>query len=229
MLLAVLALAAPAPCLSAQSGFARAEELFMQNNPEAALPALEAVLAEDPANLKAYQYLAIVYLQLERPDDAVSVYLRALPRGGSETAALAFNLGNTWFGMGNMEQAIRSYTTAIEANSAFAPAWLNRANARIKSGALKDAVSDYQFYLTLENHSPRRAEIERLLAVINAEFAAAERFRVAEEERVRAEEARRRQLLEEVSASLQADAGETRGMSAGTESLHGYEGEFELE
>jgi tetratricopeptide (TPR) repeat protein len=208
----------------------------MRNNPRAALPALEAALTEDPANIQTYQYLGIVYLQLERPEDAVSVYLRALPRGGVQTPVLAFNLGNAWFVTGNYGEAIRYYSEALEANPAMTAAWLNRANARVRSGALAEAVEDYRRYLALEPRSPQSSRIQAMVSFITEEFAAEERRRVALEERARQEaerarvEAERRQrLLEEVSASLQADAGESRSVSAGTESPHAYEGEFELD
>lgn len=244
--------------LPAQSNFSRGEEFFMQNNPQAALPALEAALAEDPANVKIYQYLGVVYLQLERPEDAIAVYLKALPRGGEEAPRFAYNLGNAYFGLGNYEQAIRYYSEAIAGNPSYGSAWLNRANAKLRSGAREEAVEDYRYYLTLEPHSPKRGQIESLIAFMAEEVVLAERQRIAEEERARVEaerlrleeerrrvaeeervraeaervrlaEERRRRLLEEVSASLQADAGETHGLSAGSEGLEHYDGEFELE
>jgi tetratricopeptide (TPR) repeat protein len=244
--------------LPAQSTFSRGEELFMQNNPEAALPALEAALAEDPANLKTYQYLGIIYLQLERPEDAVAVYLKALPRSGPEAPRINFNLGNTYFTMGDYERAIRYYSDTLDANPAYASARLNRANARMRLGAMPEAIEDYRFYLTLEPRSPKRAQIENLIAFVAEEAAIAEQRRITEAEQARAEaervrleeerervaseerarveaervqqeEERRRRLLEEVSASLQADAGETRGLSAGSERPQDYDGEFELE
>jgi tetratricopeptide (TPR) repeat protein len=226
---AILLVLAPAPFLSGQSSFERGEEALMRNNPEAALPALEEALAEDPANIKTYQYLGIVYLQLERPEDAIAVYLKALPRAGDETYRLAFNLGNAYFGTGNYVQAIRYYGESVTANPSFASAWLNRANARLRSGALREALEDYRYYLTLEPRSAKRPRIEELIAFVEAGFAEEERQRIAREEQARAEEEQKRRLMEEVSASLQADAGETQGLSAGSEGLLDYEGEFELE
>jgi hypothetical protein len=172
-------------------------------------------------------------------------------------------------------------------NPAYASARLNRANARMRLGAMPEAVEDYRYYLTLEPRSPKRAQIENLIAFVAEEAVIAEQRRITEEEQARAEvervrqeeerervaseerarveaervqqeaeqvrqeeerqriaseerarveaeraqqEAeRRRRLLEEVSASLQADAGETRGLSAGSERPQDYDGEFELE
>jgi tetratricopeptide (TPR) repeat protein len=201
----------------------------MRNLPGEALPVLEAAMEEDPANIKTYLYLALTYLQLNRPDDAIATYLKALPRGGAETPRIAFNLGNAYFDKGNTAMAVKYYSQAIEANPAYSPAYLNRANALVKGGALRDAIADYQYYLILEPHSAKRSQVEQLVAFITEEFALAERRRVEEEARAKAEAERKQRLLEEVSASLQAAAEETQGLSAGSENVLNYDGEFELE
>ncbi|MDR2054148.1 MAG: tetratricopeptide repeat protein, partial [Treponema sp.] len=123
--------------LAAQSNFSRGEELFMQNQPAEALPVLTAAVEEDPANIKACLYLAVVYLQLDRSDDAIATYLRALPRGGAESSQIAYNLGNIYYTRDNNEMAIRYYTEAITADPANASAYLNRANALVRSGSRK--------------------------------------------------------------------------------------------
>jgi tetratricopeptide (TPR) repeat protein len=221
--------------LAAQSNFTKGEDLFMRNQPAEALPILTAAVEEDPANVKAYLYLAVVYLQLGRDDDAIATYLKVLPRGGSETSQIAYNLGNIYYGKGNTAMAARYYTEAITANPANASAYLNRANVQVRLGSLKEALADYGYYLTLEPHSAKRAQIEQLTAFINEEFAAAERQRILEEQRrleaealAKAEAERKQRLLEEVSASLQAASEETQGLSAGSEGMLNYEGECEL-
>jgi tetratricopeptide (TPR) repeat protein len=228
----VLALA---PAFS-QSAFTRGEELLMRNLPAQALPVLEEALEEDPANIKAYLYLALTYQQLNRPEDAVAVYLKALPRGGAEAPRIAYNLGNAYFSQGNTAQAKRYYSEAIQADPAFSSAYLNRANALVKEGALAEAVKDYRYYLTLEPQSTKRAQVERMVGFIHEEFAAAEqalvtaeRRRQEEAELARVEAERKQRLLEEISASLKKAAEETQGLSAGNESVMSYEGEFELE
>jgi tetratricopeptide (TPR) repeat protein len=215
--------------LFAQNAFSRGEEFFIRNKPREALPHLEAAVAEDPAHVRAFLYLGMAYEQLGRIEDAVAAYRRILPRGGAETARIAFNLGNAYFTGGNISFAAQYYTQAIEADPAYAVAYLNRANARVQAGALEDALSDYELYLSLEPRSPQRPRIEELVAFIREEFAEAERRRIREEEAARAEAERKRRLLEEVSASLQAAAEEIQGLSAGAEEVLEYEGEFELE
>jgi tetratricopeptide (TPR) repeat protein len=209
--------------------FRQGEELFLRNRPAEAVAFLEKTNAAEPANITAALYLAMAYEQLDRADNAIAVYRRILPVGGDYTALIAFNLGNAYYAKGTAVFAEQFYTRAIEANPAYASAYLNRANTRIKTGAFKDAVPDYQLYLTLEPASPKRPQIERLISLVEEEAAAAERRRLAAEAAARAEEERRRQLIDEVSASLQATAEETQGFTAGSEDITGYEGEFELE
>lgn len=213
----------------AQNAFSRGEEFFVRNKPQEALAYLEAATAEDPAHVRAFLYLAMTYEQLGRIEDAIAVYRKILPRGGAETARIAYNLGNAYYNSGNTSFAAQYYTQAIEADPAYASAYLNRANTLIQTGSLQEAVLDYEFYLSLEPRSPQRSRIEELIALIREEFAEAERRRIREEEAARAEAERKRRLLEEVSASLQAAAEETQGLSAGAEEVQGYEGEFELE
>jgi tetratricopeptide (TPR) repeat protein len=230
-----------------EDSFKRGEELFMANKPQEALGFLEAAVSRDPAQIRAYLYLGIVYQQLDRTDDAVAVYRRVLPRAGDEAARAAFNLGNIYFRLENVEYAEEFYTQAVNADPSYGPAYLNRGNLRVKKGDLAGALLDYDLYLTLEPRSPKRPQVEQLCALVRAEFAAEERRRLlaeeeaererrraaaeAEQQRILAEEAeaRRQDLLRELSASLQSAAEETRGASAGSEEIQGYDGEFELE
>jgi tetratricopeptide (TPR) repeat protein len=209
--------------------FTRGEELFLRDKPAEALPYLEKAAAAEPSNVTAALYLAMAYEQLGRLDNAIAVYRRILPQGGAQTALIAFNLGNAYFNKGTASFAEQYYTRAIEADPGYASAYLNRANTRVKTGALKEALPDYELYLALEPASPKRAQIERLISLIEEEAAAAERRKAALEAAARAEAEKRQRLLDEVSASLHAAAEETEGLKAGSEDVTGYDGEFELE
>jgi tetratricopeptide (TPR) repeat protein len=170
----------------------------MANKPREALGVLEGVLIQDPGHVKASLYLGIIYQQLDRLDDAIAIYRKILPRAGNEAARVAFNLGNIYFRLDNDEYAEEFYTQALTLDPAYAPAYLNRGNLRIKKGELAEALPDYDLYLTLEPRSPQRAKIEQLCAQIRGEFAAAERRRVlaeeeAERQRIRAAEEAERQ------------------------------------
>ena len=226
--LGLLLLILGVPALRAQTSFVRGEELFMQNRPLEAVRFLESAVSEDPAHVQAFLYLGIAYLQINRLDDAIAAYRTVLPRGGNETATIAFNLGNAYFTKGDLTLARLYYTQAIEANPAYGSAYLNRANAMVKSGELSEAITDYETYLSLEPGSPKREQIVKLIAFIREESVVAERRRVMAEETARVEAERRRRLLEEVTESLHSAAEASKGLSAGTEDVQDYDTEFEL-
>jgi len=212
-----------------QTNFARGEDLFMQNKPNEARIYLENAIVEDPAHVRAFMYLGIVYEQIHRIDEAIVVYRQILSRAGDLTANVAGNLGNAYFKKDNLTEAESLYTQAIQANRNYAAAWLGRANVRLKTGSLQAAITDYEQYLMLDPRSSQRPTIERLISFIRAEFAEAERRRLIAEEEARLEAERRQRLLNEVSASLQSAADASQGLSSGAENVEGYAGEFELE
>ena len=212
-----------------QDNYARGEDLFMQNKPAEAIVYLENAISEDSGDVMAFLYLGIAYEQTGRIDEAIAVYRKILGSAGDLTANVANNLGNAYFKKGSAAEAEAMYTQALSADRVYAPAYLGRANARVKKGSPLEAVSDYEQYLLLEPRSPQRANIESLTAAIKAERAEMERRRMLAEETARAEAERRQRLLDEVSASLQSAAGASQGLSSGAEDVEGYEGEFELE
>ena len=217
------------PVLWAQSSFTRGEELFMQNKPQEAQRYLESAVSEDPAHVQAYLYLGIVYLQINRVDDAIATFTKILPGGGNDTARIAYNLGNAYFVKGNMDLAKQYYTQAIQTDPSYSSAYLNRANTLVKSGDLSNALTDYDAYLSLDPDSPKKDQVVKLMAFIRDEFAAAEQRRVMAEEAAKAEAERKRKLLEDVTESLQSAAEDSKGLSAGSENVQDYDNEFELQ
>jgi tetratricopeptide (TPR) repeat protein len=215
--------------LFAQSSFVKGEELFLQNKPAEALPFLEQAVAEDAAHVQASLYLGIAYQQQNKFDEAIAVYRKILPRAGSQSALVSFNLGNVYFSRGNAAFAEQYYSQAISSDPVYASAYLNRANTRIKTGMLQESITDYRQYLSLEPNSSKRSQIESLIALIEGEAAAEEQQKLMAEAAAKAEAERRQRLLDDVSASLQASAENAQGLSSGAESVQGYEGEFELE
>ncbi|MDR2433816.1 MAG: tetratricopeptide repeat protein [Treponema sp.] len=219
-----------------QTNFTKGEALFMQNKPEEAAPYLENSIADDPAHVMACLYLGMVYEQLERNDEAIAAYRKILDRAGDLSANVANNLGNAYFKKGDAAGAERFYTQALDADPDYASARLGRANARLKAGSMRAALGDYELYLSLEPRSPKRPQIERLIALIHSESAAEERRKLLAEETARvreeaakAEAERRQRLLDEVSASLQSAANSSQGLSSGAEDVEEYKSEFELE
>jgi tetratricopeptide (TPR) repeat protein len=213
----------------AQANLTTGEDLFLYNKPGEAAAYFEETVAQDPGDIKTFLYLGMVYEQLGRIDEAIAVYRQVLDRAGELTANVANNLGNAYFRKGSVSEAEAMYTQALNADHAYAPAYLGRANSRIKRGMLREAVSDYEQYLLIEPRSSQRQSIERLMNYIKAEYAEAERKRLVAEELARVEAERRQRLLDEITASLQSAAGASQGLSSGAEELEGYAGEFELE
>lgn len=214
---------------NASERFTKAEDSFFRNKPREAIPLLEMIISEDPANIKAALYLGIAYQQVNRLDDAIALYKKLLNRSDVDVAQVAFNLGNVYFTKGNAAFAEEYYTLAIQKNESFSSAYLNRANARIKMGNFSEALKDYTNYISLEPASPKRPQIEQLMALIQGQFAAEERKKQEAQAAAQAEEERRKRLLEEVSASLQAASEETKGLQAPSEDVQSYDGEFVLE
>lgn len=219
---------APVWCFC-QTNFSIGEDLFMQNKPMEAVPYLENSIAEDPYHVTAFLYLGIVYEQTGRSDEAIAVYRQVLAYAGDKTATVAVNLGNVYFNKGGYIEADAMYSQALNADRVYAPAYLGRANARMKRGLLQEAISDYEQYLLLDPRTTQRQSIDRLINFIKAEAAESARRKLAAEEQVRAEAERRQRLLDEVAASLQGAASASQGLSTGAENVEGYAGEFELE
>lgn len=190
------------------SNFERGELLFLQNKPAEALAYLEAAVTAPDAPLQAHLYLGMAYQQLNRPDDAAVVYTKILPDAGDSAALVAYSLGNVYYSKGDFTSAESCYTRAIGEDGSFAPAYLNRANARLQTGEVDLAVADYTYYLVLDSEAPQRSQIEAVLAAIEKageEAAAEERRKAEEEEAVLAKtRARERQAEERIPGILAA-------------------------
>jgi tetratricopeptide (TPR) repeat protein len=212
-----------------QENLSRGEALLMQNKPKEAVVYLENAITDDSSNAKAYLYLGIVYEQLGSHNEAVAVYRRILPIAGNLSANVANNLGNVYFQAGNTEMAEQYYSQALGFNAGYSKAYLGRANARIKAGNLRNAVSDYEQYLTLEPNSNQKAKIEQLVALIKGEFAMEERKKIIAEEEARRLAEERQKLLDSVSASLHSAADLSKSLSSGAENVEQYDGEFVLD
>lgn len=249
LLILVLALL-PLFVLPAQTLLDQGEALFMQNKPSEAVHILEQVVEGGNPPPKAFYYLGVVYEQLERYQDAVELYQRALERPGVNRARVLFNMGNNYLHLGDRESAVDAYSRAVEADSEHAAAYLNRANSRVALDSYEGALKDYSVYLDLEPNTSQRPEIERMMnalrSIIEEQRIAAEeaeqRRRLEEEQRKREEEERRRReeeerrlaeerrqrLLDSVLDSLEDVGSETQSTTAGPEELETYERELDI-
>lgn len=222
----------------------------MENKPGEAVFVLEQVVEGSAPPPKAFYYLGIVYEQLERYEDAVALYERAVERPGVNRARALFNMGNNYVHLGRLEAAVDAYTRAVQANEEYAPAYLNRANNRVATESYEGALKDYSVYLALEPNTAQRPQIERMMeqlrGIIEEQRIAREeeerrrreeeeRRRQEEEERKRREEEerrlaeeRRQRLLNSVLNSLDDASSEAQSTTAGPEELETYEEELDI-
>jgi tetratricopeptide (TPR) repeat protein len=228
---ALVWLSAAAVSLAAQSSaFAAGLDLFRRSKDAEAVPYLESAVKDDPANLDAWLCLGVAYQNLGQADRAIDSLKKGLAKAsGGQAALFAYNIGNAYYSKGAKAFAEQFYGQAIASDAEYAAAYLNRGNARIGTEDYAGAAADYKAYLVLKPTTPQRPQIEKVIALIEGEAAAAERQRQAVAAAAQAEADRRKQLLDEVAASLQAAAEETRGLSAGAEDVIQYSGDFVLE
>lgn len=221
-------------CLSSVQGWAtgfaeRGTAMFMENRPQEAAPLLEQAIREPGADERLALYLGISYQQMGRWDDSVTAFRKGLAASSQYRHQFLFNIGNSFFAQGKSAFAVDYYTQALEARDDYAPAYLNRANAKMKLGDVTGAVSDYAVYLGLQPSSPQAGEIRRLIDLVGAKAAAVEQQKAVEEARKIAAEQARAAMLEAVTRSLLEAAESTTNLSAGSGDVQGYESDLSLD
>ncbi len=211
-----------------ETSFQRGEKLFMENKPAEAVFALEETVRKEPRNEKAYLYLGIAYEQLGQYENAVAAYSRGLENAVSYRDTFLFNMANNYLRLGQDQEAADTLNLTLKTNGSFAPAYLNRGNLRVKTGDYRDAVKDYQNYITLRPDDPQRQEIEQMISLLSGELQNQER-RKLEDERKRKEEAARQQaLLDQVLGSLENAGSDTTNLSAGSGESEDYDPSFDI-
>lgn len=228
-----LALAAFAAMATAPAGSTeladRAVKLFMADKPKDAIPVLEQAVKEDGADQKLRLYLGIAYQQAGRWEDSIAAFRAGLSSSVEYRHQYLFNIGNSFFALGKNAFALEYFDQAIAAKNDFAPAYLNRANAKMRLGDRSGAASDYTVYLGLEPASPQAGEIRRLLDLLGAKLADEERKKAEEEARKLAEEQARKAMLDAVAKSLLQAAESTTNLSAGSGDVQGYDADLSLD
>lgn len=233
MRVARMAALAVAICLQAATlwagSFDKGEALFREDRPKDAIPLLEKAVLEPGVDERAFLYLALCYQELGRYDDAVAVLRKGLSQALRFKALFYFDLANVFVLQDKNTFAVDVYSQAIGADAGYAPAYLNRANARMAIKDYQDAASDYRQYLQLAPNDPQTPQIEELLKRLDAGIAAAKAAEAAAEAKKLAEEAAKKALVDQVSASLKASADQTTSLSAGTGAVQGYTNDLQIE
>lgn len=219
-----------APPLAAQQKtiFQQGEELFLQNNPSGAIPKLEAAIKQQPSNETAFMYLGIAYEQVGNLQKAADTYINGAQLGGNKAGTLYFNAGNALYALKQFTKAEQVYTNAVSSEDAPEGVWLNRAGVRVEQQKWEPALEDYGTYLTLQPQDPQKPQISRMMDILGSMIREAER--VAEQERIKAEEERQRQqdLLNQVLNSLNKAKEDTTNMSAESEGIEFEDEELDL-
>ena len=202
--------------------------MFLENRMTEALPILETAVLQDPGNERVYLYIGTIYEQLGQYDKAVDILQKGVRVADEFLDLVYFNIGNNLFKQRKHNLADEMYTQTIGVNAVFAEAYLNRANTRVNIGEYAGAVTDYTVYLNMNPDTSQRANIEKIIALLGGEIEA-ERARIRDEnERLAAEEARQKALLDDVLNSLQKAMDETKNLSAESESIENVQEEADI-
>lgn len=215
--------------------FAEGMRLYKEGKPAEAAPMLHQASLLEGADPRVFSYLGMSYQQTGKYQDAISAFMRGASVPGTDRKWLFFLAGNVYSVQKLYKEAETMYARSIEVDTAFAPAYLGRANARVPLRLFAPAVEDYAAYLTLDPATWQGDSIRQLIALLSdeakrqaEEASRAEAQRVATEAEKAAQEERFKKLMDEVSASLQSvDAAST--LSAGSEDILEYDEEGQLE
>ena len=191
---------------SGATPFEEGERLYTENQPVKARALLEQALAADPGNPLVYHYLGVIYEQLGDHDRAITIMQRGLNAAGNLRPMFYTNLGNNFTGKGENALADQMYSQAIDLDSAYGEPYLNRANARVSLAKYDEALADYTMYLRLKPTSSRRADVEKMIALLTAHLAG----QAAEK---RDKEARDRALLDQVLNALKNASEDAQNLS----------------
>jgi len=210
-------------------------QLFREGKMEEAIPLLYNASLQKEVDGKVFLYLGLSYQQTGKYADAISALMRGVSVQGTDKKALFFNAGNVYFLQKLFQQAEGMYSRALETDSSWAPAYLNRANSRVEMGSYEGAVEDYSTYLMLDPASWQEPSIRQLISLLSGEIKAKkdaevrdEAARIAREAESAAQAERMRKLMDEVSSSLQS-VDEASIFSAGSEDVLDYNEEGQLE
>ena len=214
---------------AAQNWYEQGLQYFMGNKPLEASVSLEKAVREAGADERAYLYLGISYIQLGRYDDA----LLTLQKGSSKATVYPhlfyFNIGNVFFMQGKNEFAAEAYTSAIQAKPDYAPAYLNRANTRLKLNDLINSVTDYTLYLSFDPDSPQAETIRKLIDLLTAQITASQQAAALLAAQKLAEAQAQAALQAAIAQSLIDAAANTTNLSTGSGDFQGYEDPLQLE
>lgn len=132
-------------------------DAYMNKDYEGAVKAFRRSIGQDPYSsnaLKAYDFMAQAYLQLERPEDAESTYRQAI-RLSPNSDDMHLKLANLYFSQKRYSEAEKEYTEAVRVNP-----------------SEKNIYSLGQLYLSTSRQSEAENQFNKLLTMNSANYGA---------------------------------------------------------
>jgi tetratricopeptide (TPR) repeat protein len=206
----------------------RAEQLFLENRPEEALPEFQAALREEPERVQLYLQLAVVYEQLDRSAQATAILEQGLARNPEQAHVFYHNLAVQRIRESDLDEAESLLLSAVEQDPDFALPWRNLGNISVETGEYTEAIERYEQYFTRAPASPAREPVTEMIGYLNDLLLAEER-RIEAERQARAEAERRRaELQEAVRRSLEESRREAERFGGGDEGFESVEEDFDI-
>lgn len=234
MLVLVLLLAvsvvsgADATTPSTASARERAEQLFLENRPQEAIPEFQAALRDEPDRVQLYLQLAVVYDQLERPVQATAILEQGLARNPEQAHVFFHNLAVQRIRQSDFDEAERLLLSAVDHDPDFALPWRNLGNISVETGEYPEAIERYEQYLDKAPNSPAREPVVQMIGYLN-DLLLTEQRRIEAEQQARAEAERRRaELQEAVRRSLEESRRDAERFGGGDEGFESVEDDFDI-
>ena len=120
--------------------------LYGQGSFQQVLDLATQLLKQFPASSQLYNMCGAAFSGLEKYEDAVKSYQRAIEIR-PDYAPAYFHMANSYKNEGEYENAIKSYESAVRVKPDFSEAYFNMANTLKKLGRLEEALASYQLAL----------------------------------------------------------------------------------
>jgi Flp pilus assembly protein TadD len=124
----------------------------------------ETMLTVDPGDHELHDDVALLYLGLGKPQEAVR-HFRASAEGRQDSAPAHYNLGTALSVAGQFDEAVKEYERAIAVDANYAVAYSNLGSVLLQQGRTRDAVKRLEQAVTL---NPLNAEALNSLSVAYA-------------------------------------------------------------
>ena len=215
--------------------FEEGKKLLYEDRPQEAVSALFKASQEAETPKSVYLYLGVAYFRTGKYSEALTYLSQGKDKDILNGHLYYYNIGNVYFLQNQFEASELAYSEAISSNGLYAPAFLNRANTRIKLEKLEGALQDYKIYLNLNPETLQRSSIEKMISLLEGIAEEAARAKALVEAKKAAEEAERlaaeeryKKLMDDVNSNL-SSVDNADALSAGADNTIDYSEENELD